>query len=78
MARALATAALVALLCAAPATAQQDAGAPALRVRVVRPPEGSMRRGILPVPDWAVYAAGGLLAAVAAGVLAWRTSTRRR
>lgn len=41
-------------------------------VRVERPPEGSWRRGALPVPDWVVYASGAVLVCGAAGALVWR------
>lgn len=59
--------------------AQEPAGAD--EVRVVRPPEGSLRRGRLAVPDFAVYAVGGTLTALAAGALivrSWRSGRRRR
>lgn len=79
MARALLTALLLTILAvAAPALAQDDAGVPAPRVRVVRPPEGSMRRGPLPAPEWVVYAVGGAIVSAAAGFLAWRSLSRRR
>ncbi len=79
MARALVTCALVALLAvAALARAQDsDAGVMATRARVVRPPEGSLRRGRLPLPGWAVGLTGGALSLGAAGWLIWRASRRR-
>lgn len=79
MARALSIAVLLVLFAlAAPAAAQDEAEPPARRVHVVRPPEGSMRRGVLPAPEWAFYACGGWMLAAAAGVLVWRSVTRRR
>jgi hypothetical protein len=54
-----------------------DAGAVSVRVREVRPPEGSLRHGWLPAADWVVYACGGALALAAAGILVWRIARRR-
>ena len=51
---------------------------PAVRTRVERPPEGSMRRGRWGVPSWAVYLGGGLVVASAAGVLARRMLRARK
>lgn len=68
----------VLLALAAPAAAQDEAEPAAPRVRVVRPPEGSMRRGVLPAPEWVFYVCGGWMLAAAAGVLVWRSVTRRR
>ncbi|HJL20305.1 MAG TPA: hypothetical protein RMH99_31855 [Sandaracinaceae bacterium LLY-WYZ-13_1] len=62
-------------LAATPAGAQDeapDAGAVVVRRHVERPPEGSMRRGPVPVPGWAVWICGGLIVAGSAGALAWR------
>lgn len=42
------------------------------RVRVVRPEEGSWRRGVLPVPGWVPLAAGAVVVIAAAGLLVWR------
>ncbi len=79
MRRALSSAVLFVLLAlAAPAAAQDEAEPAPPRVRVVRPPEGSMRRGVLPAPEWVFYACGGWMLAAAAGVLVWRSVTRRR
>lgn len=80
---------IVALLAGAPAAAafpaasahaqeDADAGKVRVRTRVVRPPEGSMRRGNLPVPSWLVYALGGLIVVGAGGVLAWRVARKKR
>lgn len=69
--------ALVALLgSVASASRAEDAGVVEPRVRVVRPPEGSLRRGALAVPGWGVGVAGGTLVLAAAGVLVWRASRR--
>ncbi len=78
MARALRVAFFLASLALAAPALAQDGGAPQPVVRVVRPPEGSMRRGALPAPEWAVYACSGAMIVAAAGVLVWRTLTRRR
>lgn len=62
------------------ARAQDESEAPTERVhtRVVRPPEGSLRRGPWPVPGWVPYAGGGLVLAAAAGALAYRARKSRR
>jgi hypothetical protein len=76
--RRLRTAAMIAVffsVMAASAAAQSsdaDAGPVSVRVRVLRPPQGSMRRGVLPAAEWAVYAGGGALVLCAAGWLVWR------
>jgi hypothetical protein len=54
------------------AQAAPDAGAVEVRTRVERPPEGSMRRGALPVPAWGVWVCGGLVVAGALAALGWR------
>lgn len=66
-------------LAVARSVAQEPPSPASTEVEVIRPPEGSLRRGRFAVPDWAVYAAGGLLgaAAVAALVLRSRASTDR-
>ncbi len=76
MARVLVTCALVALFAVAALARAQDAGVVAPRVRVVRPPEGSLRRGPIVAPAWAVGLGGGLVVVAAAGALAWRASRR--
>ncbi|MCA9611068.1 MAG: hypothetical protein KC619_35985 [Myxococcales bacterium] len=72
---------LIALLGAMPASAaaqDEDAGAVTVEVHTERPPEGSLRRGVVPAPSWALYAGGGLLVAAAAGALGWRLYTRSK
>jgi hypothetical protein len=72
---------LAAFLLAAPLASHgqaPDAGAPAPHVRTVRPPEGSLRRGALPVPEWVAIAAGATLAIAAAGALLLRSRSSRR
>ena len=67
------------LLASAPAAAQEpDAGVTRVRTRVVRPPEGSMRRGSLPVPGWLVYLGGGVVVLGAGAALAWRLGRKKR
>lgn len=62
-----------------PAAAQEeDAGAARTRTRVIRPPEGSLRRGAFPVPGWVLYVGGGLVVAAAGGALAYRIRKSRR
>lgn len=79
MRAALLTLLLLASLGASVARAQdEDAGAQRTRTRVIRPPEGSLRRGVIPSPDWAVYVGGGLIVAAAAGALAYRVGKKRR
>ncbi len=58
----------------------EDAGAPEpeVRERIVRPPEGSLRRGSFGVPEWAVYAGAGVLVAIAGGALILRLAGRAR
>lgn len=72
---------LIATLFALPAivSAQEDAGPARVRIHVERPPEGTLRRGVYPVPAWLVYLGGGLVVAGAAGVLVYRIarSTKR-
>ena len=60
------------------AAQETDAGARSVRIHEERPPEGSMRRGFFPAPDWAVVLAGSLVAAGAAGVLTYRLVRSRR
>jgi hypothetical protein len=77
--RALLACLLVALFAAAAiAHAQEaDAGGPVTRVRVIRPPEGSLRRGRVQVPGWVLGLGGGAIVVAAAGALVWRASRRR-
>lgn len=63
---------------AAGAAQEADAGRVIVEVHAERPPEGSMRRGLVPAPDWVLYVGGGLLVAVAAGALAFRLARGRR
>lgn len=70
LALALATSLFAAL--GAPLAGAQE---PAPPVRVVRPPEGSLRRGALPVPGWIALAGGAALAG-AAGYSIFRASRR--
>ena len=71
---------LIAALSLAPAIAiaQPDAGAARIRTHEERPPEGSLRRGLVGLPRWAVYALGAVIAAGAAGALAHRVARSRR
>jgi len=72
---------LIAALFVLPSVAvaqETDAETRSVRIHEERPPEGSLRRGIFPVPDWAVMLAGGLVAAAAAGVLGYRVARSRR
>jgi hypothetical protein len=73
----LALSVLLAALAAPLASHGQDAGVHAVRARVERPPEGSLRRGALPVPGWVVLAGGATLAVAAAGALLLRSSRKR-
>ncbi len=61
--------------CAQDATAEAPGGR---EVRVVRPPEGSIRRGVLLVPAWTVYLVGGTLTVLAAGAVLARGRSRAR
>ena len=58
----------------------QDAGAEAVRtvVQVERAPEGSMRRGALPVPEWAVWAGASIIILGAAVALGYRIGRSKR
>lgn len=65
----------------APSQAQAavDAGAPqVVSTRVVRPPEGSMRRGALPVPEWAVWVGASVVILGAALGLGYRLGRSKR
>jgi len=78
---ALSIAALLLATLAAPLASQAQAasaGASAPQVRTVRPPEGSLRRGALPVPEWVAIAGGSALALAAAGALILRSRSGRR
>ncbi len=72
--------ALLALLPAGAAAEDEDAGAVTVTVHTERPPEGSLRRGIVPAPGWALYLGGGALVAAAATALlvriVWSKSRR--
>ena len=72
---------LTALLTALPAVAlaqDEDAGAVTVEVHTERPPEGSLRRGLVPAPAWLLYVGGGLVVAAAGGALVWRMARTRR
>jgi len=63
---------------AAGAAQEADAGRVTVEVHTERPPSGSLRRGLVPAPDWLLYVGGGLLVAAAAGALAFRLARGRR
>ncbi|MBX3276266.1 MAG: hypothetical protein KF729_38795 [Sandaracinaceae bacterium] len=71
---------LIAALCAPgfAGVANADAGAEHVVVHTERPPEGSLRRGLLAVPGWTLYVGGAALALAAGGVLVWRLARSRR
>ena len=58
--------ALVAQLGAGAGAAQQAGAAGAEAQRATRPAPGSGRRGLVSVPAWVIWSAGGVLAAAAA------------
>jgi len=63
---------------AAGAAQEPDAGRVTVEVHTERPPEGSMRRGLVPAPDWVLYVGGALLVAAAAGALGYRLARGRK
>lgn len=62
------------------ASAQDPADAGAVRVRttVERPPEGSLRRGTVPVPSWGIWVCASVVVAGAALGLALRIGLSKR
>jgi len=55
----------------------QDGGEPTERVRLVRPPAGSIERGSIQVPEWVVLTGGIAVALAAAAALAARARRAR-
>ena len=58
--------------------AAPDAGVARVRTTVERAPEGSLRRGVLAVPGWAIWVTASLVIAGAALGLAIRIGRGRR
>lgn len=65
-------------LAGAAQTEDADAGATVVRTIAERPPEGSLRRGALPVPAWAVWVAASVVVLGAALGLGYRLGRSKR
>jgi hypothetical protein len=63
---------------AAPRSARAQESSGATTSHTERPPAGSWRRGIVPLPAAAVVAVGALIVAAAGAALTWRARKSRR